>query len=165
MKLYLKQHPAISVFSVIGILTLSLLFIFASGQVSMVLNAGTASVNQVKTFANSQVDTVNMPRDRAVALITFAAHWKDSVSITRAVVERMIDGQVMPRVAGDTLAPFTTFQALTNEANPDTSQAAAITMNPLADVYRVIVTYAGSNNGTSKNTVKYQMNRQYNTSP
>lgn len=163
MKPFLKHNKGWIVFATTVVL--AFLFIFASGQVSLVLNAGTASTSATKTFANSQVDTVNIPRDRAVAAITFAAHWKDSVSITRAVLERMIDGQVMGRLAGDTLTSFTSYVNATNEANPDTSLAQAITMNPLADVYRVIVTYASSGNGVTKNTVKYEANRQYNTSP
>ena len=146
----------------VGLGLLALQLMGASGQVSLLTNAGVMLVSNGKAYANSQVDTIIFSRDRAVAAASFAARWKDSVSITNAIVRRVYAGQVAAVVAGDTLTAFNTFASTSNTG---TSVGATITMNPLADQYWIILTYAGSNNGYTSATAVYEVGRQYNTSP
>lgn len=142
------------------LIALSAVISFAgSGQKSAPLQMSTGSTAVTATYANSQVDTVIVSRDNGLDAITFACHFKDSVSITRAVVRRVYDGQVAAVLAGDTLTNFTTY-ATTTDAGSSVGQS--IPLTPLPDAWWVIVTYAGSNNGFTTNTVKYEFLRKYN---
>lgn len=149
-------------FIIPGLLLLVVVFIFlgASGQVTLTLNAGTSVTKSSKAYAASQVDTVRMSRDRAVAAMSFAVHFKDSVSITSAIVRRVYDGVAEAALTTDSLAAFTGFVS-----TAAASVGATITMAPLPDEYWIVVTYAGSAQGFTTPTAVYEVNRQYNTSP
>ena len=105
-------------------------------------------------FVNSQVDTISYVRPAGLEGFSFAPHWKDSVSVTNAIMRRVVNGEIRAAIAGDTL-----FGALAS-TSADTSLLVTATLAPLAERYVVIVTYAGSANGVTTPVVTYAFNQQ-----
>ena len=120
------------------------------------------------TYANSAVDTIYIQRDPYLSGIAFSAHWKDSVAVTNAILRRMIGGELMAVQAGDTLFTVadsnTVATGITGSAsNPSFSDTKTITVTPLCDQYRIIITYAATKNGVTNNKVDYIVQKQYYT--
>jgi hypothetical protein len=111
------------------------------------------------TYANSAVDTLYYVRDPYLVSLAFSVHFKDSVSVTNAILRRIVGGELVALQAGDTLltGADTNFVAgsIGSSANPSYANIKAITLAPLADQYRIIVTYAASRNGVTNNNVDY----------
>lgn len=137
---------------------------FMGAQVTMPYKPGVSPSAVVKTFANSLVDTVTWSREPGVSGVTFAAEFKDSVSVSYVKVDRGYNGVYLPlagTVARDSIVEFRNFSNAPNKANPDTVMAGTLLLTPLADQYRFIVTYAGSGNGVTGPTVVYEIVKQY----
>ena len=113
------------------------------------------------TYANSEVDTIYFRRDDMTNSLTFGAHFKDSVSVTNAILRRMVGTELLPVIAGDTLTQFSALSVIT-AGNPSTSRAQNITLNPLPEQYIIIVTFAATNNGTTNGKVDWFMETQNN---
>jgi hypothetical protein len=137
---------------------------FMGSQVTIPYKPGVSPSIVVKTFANSQVDTVVWSREAGVSGAVFATEFKDSVSVSYVKVDRGYNGVYLPlagTVARDSVVEFRNFVNAPNKSNPDTVMAGTILLVPLADQFRFIVTYAASGNGTSNNTVVYEIVKQY----
>lgn len=106
---------------------------------------------------NSENDTVYYTRQPGLEALAIAAHWKDSVSLTRVIVRRLVDGDICSPAAGDTIVA-TTFAGA--PVVGDTSLTVAVTLAPLADTYVFIFQYASSNNGVTSPTVVYEAIKQ-----
>lgn len=134
----------------------------ASGQKSLPLSENLATSKVTNTYANSQVDTVIFTREAGLSGLAFAAHFKDSCSVTSVAVRRVVDGAFMAAVAADTLANFAAFVSIVDGAPTSTtfvngkSVTATVTLAPQADQYLFIVTYAASANGFTTPTVVYE---------
>lgn len=132
----------------------------ASGQVTFTLRAGEAVTKTSKAYADSQVDTLRIAREPGLQTLGLAIHWKDSVSVTTALIRRVTDGKatgIFSASPNDSL-----FQTpATIVARGDTTVVRPITLAPLADEYWVIITYAGSANGVTTPTAVYSVQRQY----
>lgn len=111
-------------------------------------------------YANSQVDTIYYTRNPFLTALAFSPHWKDSVSITNVIVRRIVQGEWIPVLLGDTV---TAFSALVNTAtagvqgsaaNPSTVRSGAVVLTPYTDVLAIIVTYAATQNGLVVGTAK-----------
>lgn len=155
-------------------LFLSLIFLLvssvgyaASGKVTLTGTTDASVASATNTYANSQVDTVVWVRDGSVSAISFAAHFKDSASVTSCVIRRVVDGALMAAVTADTVANIQPFVSVVDGASGSTtysngkSVTGLVTLTPLADIYLFIVTYAGSANGVTTPTVKYEVVKQF----
>ena len=137
---------------------------FMGNQVTVPYRPGVTPSVIVKTFANSQVDTVLWVREGGVSAIAFAAEWKDSVTLSSApavMVRRKVNNIYLAPLGGDTLTNFTSFTNTANVAAPDSCTTNAVTLAPLADAYQFIVKYNSSGNGTGTPTVVYEVIKQY----
>lgn len=139
----------------------------ASGKVTLTGTTDASVASASNTYANSQVDTVIWTRDGSVSAISFAAHFKDSVSVTSCVIRRIVHGTLMAAVAADTVANLQPFASTTDGSAGSTvfsdgkSVTGLVTLTPLADQYLFIVTYAGSANGVTTPTVIYEVIKQF----
>ena len=143
------------IFAAVGLFLVCSMAIAGIKTVTSHQNLRSATVSGA--YATSLTDTVKFSNmDAGLSALSFAAHYKDSVSVTRATIRRVIDGTVTALIAGDTLTAFTSF-ATTGSGNPNSSVSAPITLSPLADEYWVVIIYAGGTvNGTNANTVRYE---------
>lgn len=105
---------------------------------------------------NSETDTVLWAREPGVEALAIAAHWKDSVSLTRVVVRRIVNGDYTTAIAGDTVVS----SAFAGATTADTSLTATVTLAPLCDMYAFIFVYAASNNGVTTPVVYYEAIKQ-----
>lgn len=153
----------------IAILAIGTLAFAGSGQKKIVPDESRGAEKLSATYANSQVDTVFITRTKGMSALAFACHFKDSVAFATsaaATVRRVVDGTLMPAIAGDTLQ-FTSIASTTDGSassttfSDGTSYTRAITLAPLADQYIVILTYRSSLNGTTTPTVIYEAIKQY----
>jgi len=153
------------VVAVLGVLALVALGVLVQGnQVTVPYKPGVTPSSVVKTYANSQVDTVTWAREGGVSALAFGAEWKDSVSLTSVQVVRLVNGKQFRTngtVARDSVVEFRTYQNLANTANPDSACVGVVQLYPIADSYQFIVTYAGSGNGVTNPTVVYELIKQY----
>jgi hypothetical protein len=156
-KKYFKLSVTVCVLAVV-IFALAL----ATGtKKTLPLNQGLGSTNYVGTFANSQVDTLTFQREAGLSGLAFAVHWKDSVNVTRAVVYRQVDGQWQWPAANDTIITAFTYNDSTSAPwGPGYAVTKTITLAPLADNYVVVITYAGTLNGVTTPTVRYEFIKQ-----
>lgn len=149
------------------ILSVILMVLFMGAQVTVSPDQYYPIAKTDKNYANSQVDTIWYGRTAGLSGLAFAAHWQDSVNITSATVRRLIDGELMAAVTGDslsiTLTGFSNFTAgiKGTSADPSVGYVGTINMTPLCDQYRIILTYAGSNNGVTNNKVRYEFLQQF----
>ena len=159
----MKKYSKITVaFGVVAVITLGILF---QGNLVTIPNKLAVSPDVVvKTFKNSQVDTVTWYRQAGVSGASFAAHFKDSVNVTSVAVWRGVDGvylQPGTTVAKDSIVEFRNFSCLDNKAAPDTVMVGTLQLTPIADSYRFVVTYAASGNGVVTPTVVYEVIKQF----
>lgn len=134
------------------------LFLGAGSQIGFNSNFDLTASKVTHSYTTSEVDTLIWNREGSVSALAFAAHFKDSVSVTSVIVRRVIDGQVQAVIAGDTLTPFNSFVSTSNTGSAVT---AAVTLAPLADQYWFIITYAGSAQGFTSATAVYEGIKQY----
>lgn len=142
---------------------LAVAVLYATGNKLSFTRINNPASVQTGTFANSQVDTLFYSRELGVSGLSFGAHFKDTVSVTRVVVRRIIDGEWQAVQAGDTLTNFNAFVNAPNVANPSISVINTVTIDPMPDVYAFIVTYASSANGVTNPNVTYEINKKYST--
>jgi len=117
------------------------------------------------TFANSQADTIYYPRPAGLAVLAFAAHFKDSVSVDSVKVAYQVGGEL----TSTTQVLLSSFTAYANtaagvagsSANPSGAVSNAVTFTPLTDVIRFIVSYHSSGNGVTNNKVDYFFEQQF----
>lgn len=126
------------------------------GQKTIPNSNGKATSSVTNSYANSQVDTVYWTREAGFSAASFGISVLDSVSITNIILRRIVNGVWIPVAAGDTLV-----SSLSSTTNTGITRAYAVTLAPIAERYAFVVTYAGSDNGTSSATVKYIGNAQY----
>jgi len=113
------------------------------------------------TYGTSYGDTLIWTYQSNVQSASLTAHWLDSVSVTRVEVYRIVDGQWMTKLAGDTLINFTSFSK-NGSGNPNSSVSNTIPLAPLADQYAFVFVYAGGTvNGTNANTVNFRVKKQF----
>jgi hypothetical protein len=148
---------------VVLLMLVSLTLAFSAGNTKYFTRTAAPTSTVTVTYANSQSDTLVWSRELGVSGISFNAHFKDSCSITRVRVVRIIDGEQVAMVAGDTLTAFSAFVSAANVANPSVSVAANVTVDPFPDTYWFIVTYAASAQGVTNPTVVYELGRRYTT--
>jgi hypothetical protein len=129
----------------------------ASGQVTFTTTPATAVSKATKAYAASQVDTLRFSREAGLSGLAFTAKWKDSVSLTNILLRRVVDGKASAFITTDSIMTLLPYVATTN----DTTLLKTITLAPLCDEYWVIVTYAGSGQGTGTNTAVYEFQKQY----
>lgn len=146
---------------VVTLCVVSLVLATGNNKTFTRVNAPTSS-SVVVTYAASQVDTLVYGRELGLNTLALSAQFNDSVSVTRIVVRRVINGVLQAVLAGDTLTAFNSFANVPNSANPTSAVTAQVTIDPLCDVYWFIVTYASSNQGTDNNTVSYILQKRYN---
>jgi hypothetical protein len=128
-------------------------------KVMSVANNGVSKYST--TFANSQRDTVVFRRDGVLTNLSFAVHYKDSVSLTEVYVRRMVGGEFTAdstRLVGATTNFAAGYQG--TSANPSFAASYNITLAPFCDSYVVIVVHAASNNGVTSPNVDYFMEAQ-----
>ena len=149
----LLRNAILSVLLVVGIT-----MIFGGAQVTVPLAAGLPVSKTSKTFVSGQVDTITFNREAGLSALSFSIRTKDSSNITSIVLRRAFDGIFSPVVATDTLS------AVDSSAS-DRAIIKTITLAPLSDQYKVIVTYntddGGINQGTTTPTVVYGFNKQF----
>ena len=149
----LLRNAILSVLLVVGIT-----MIFGGAQVTVPLAAGLPVSKTSKTFVSGQVDTITFNREAGLSALSFSIRTKDSSNITSIVLRRAFDGILSPVVATDTLS------AVDSSAS-DRAIIKTITLAPLSDQYKVIVTYntddGGINQGTTTPTVVYGFNKQF----
>ena len=138
--------------------------VFLGAQVTVPYNPGYSPSKIVKTYANSQVDTVTWARESGVSALSFGVHAKDSVYITTVQVQRGVDGAYWRHygtVAQDTVVELENFRNLANKTDPDSACVGVVQLYPLADSYQFIVTYNSTGNGTTNAKVVYELIKQY----
>ena len=142
---------------VIALVVLAL-YVFTGAQVTVPLNAGLAVTKTSKTYTSGLVDTITFNREAGLSGLSFSIRTKDSSNITSIVLRRAFDGIIAPVVATDTLSAV-------DSSATDRVIIKTITLAPLADQYKVIVTYntddGGINQGTTTPTAVYGFHRQY----
>lgn len=127
----------------------------AGNNKTFAIASGNNSTTPVSvSYANSQVDTLILWREAKASAYSLTCSWADSVSITNIILRRLVNGVLMPVVAGDTLLGATATTA-------STSQCLTITLQPMPEAYRIIVTYASSANGVTSATARYSAQRVY----
>ena len=148
-------------FKVVALLAIFVLTMYAAGiNYNFGLGAGNTIQKKTTTYANSQVDTLTFIRDAAVSGYALGVAYADSVNITTILLQRVVDGKLMALVAAtDSLVGSAGFSLATATSTVGLSKA--ITLAPLADQYRIIITYAGSNNGVTAPNATYEIIKQY----
>jgi hypothetical protein len=138
--------------------------VFLGAQVTVPTYLDVSPSKVVKTYANSQVDTVTWTREYGVSALAFGVHAKDSVYITTVQVQRGVDGAYWRHygtVAQDTIAELENFRNLANKTDPDSACVGVVQLYPIADSYQFIVTYNSTGNGVTNNKVVYEVIKQY----
>lgn len=145
-----------------------------AGKYTLPADGNTKTEALSKTFANSQVDTIIITRDKALNALTFAAQWDDTVSLISIVVfrsyktTRYMTGAVAATNAELTVTADTLFS--NHDANTTTviyantvsyGRVFEIALSPLADQYYVVVTYGATGNATDGKVVHYGALKQY----
>jgi len=145
------------VLAIIALVSIPMYIVYAAG-VNKVLGIGTGNtmMKTTGTYANSQVDTVTWTRDANAQAYAFAFSFADSVSISSAVLIRVVNGVQMAQVSTDSLITSAGFATTAAAGLTKT-----VTIAPLADQYRVYITYAGSANGVTSATNAYEVLKQY----
>lgn len=152
----------------LGALVILALVLGVGGQVSIPYQAGRAVEKYSKTYATKQVDTIVFVRDPAASGYAFAVHFKDSAATLvagAATVRRIIDGTLMPAIAGDTLnfsaRTFTTDGSTSSTTfSNGSSLTGTITLAPLCDQYMVILKYdtlTATQQGVTTPTAVYEV--------
>lgn len=130
----------------------------AGTKVSVPFNDNLAFSKANGVIANSRVDTIVVPWNPSLAQQSLAVYFaEDSVSITNAIVRRVVNGVPMAVQVGDTLTAFTSFSATTGAS----VRTATITTAPLCETYWIILTFAGSANGVTTPTYTAESIRQF----
>ena len=134
------------------------------GAIVSTSNKGSKSVG-TNTYADSQTDTVKWTRESGVNALAFGYYANDTVEVTTARVQRVVNGKPAQQgaiTAGDTLTNLTALDQTTaaNIALGITTLD-AITLAPVADEYWVIVQYASSGNGVAGTACRYEFIKSY----
>lgn len=147
-------------------LIVGLIFLIASpafGVIKTPTGSGQRSSTCTGTYANSQVDTVKFQMEEGIAALTFAAYFADSAGVTSVSWVKVINGTVVTAVAADTLIAGKSYDSDV-AGNAFAGTVTSLTA-PLGDQIWFIVTYAGSENGVSSATNKYEIIKQFYSKP
>lgn len=131
-----------------GIVFVVALAILSMGTQLTFRGGGRVTSTVTGYYADDQVDTVTYSVEGVEAAARFFVQHDDSISITDVIVRRVYNGQWMAVQAGDTILGATA-------ATAAGVQSAAVTLTPLADTWKFIVTYASSANGITDSTLTY----------
>ena len=154
----LPKYVAYVLILIAVVISTSLVLYAASGSASFPLNAGIGKTAYSKALVKAQVDTLIYVRKGDENALAFAVELKDSGKITSVTFQRGVNGIYMAQVTADTLSSF---YALTSTGTKAATQA--VTLAPLADQYRFIVTYDTTTTlfGVTTPTVNYEVLRQF----
>jgi hypothetical protein len=147
----------LKVLAVVALVSIAYYTVYAAG-VNKNLSVGLGQTLQktTGTYAASQVDTITFSRDANCQAYAFAMSWADSVKITTILLKRVINGVEMAQVTTDSLVASAGFSS-----TAAVGLTKAITLAPLADQYRIYITYNASDNGVTSATNAYEVLKQY----
>jgi hypothetical protein len=112
------------------------------------------------TYANSQVDTVKFRLQGGEKTLGFGAYYADSVQVVEGIVRRVVNGTVCAVRAGDTLSVLSAASAIAG-SQAATTYLDTVTLDPTAEEYWVIITYAGTVQGTTAPNLSYRLYRTF----
>lgn len=114
----------------------------------------TSTIDTADTEKTIQRDTLMYNRPAGLSGAAFAVAFGDSAKILNVIMARIVNNQVLAAVAGDTtLAGF----AITAAG----ARSVTLTLTPLVDAYRFIVSYDTTANGVSSPWVVYKVEQQF----
>ena len=145
------------ILAVVLLVSIPIYIVYAAG-VNKNLGIGTGMTIQktTGTYAASQVDTLTWTRDANVQAYAVGFSWADSVNITTILLKRVINGVEMAQVTTDSLVASAGFASTAAVGLTKT-----VTLAPMADQYRIYITYNASNNGVTSATNAYEVLKQY----
>ena len=147
----------LAVFALVGVVAFSAMG--AGVNKSLGIGLGNTVQKTTGTYANSQVDTITFTRDAAAQAYAFSAKWADSVNVTSILLVRVSDGVENSQLSTDSLVGLAGFTKAS--ATSTAGLTKTITLAPLADQYRIYITYVSSNNGVTSGTNSYSILKQY----